>query len=209
MTTKLDHIIIGCLDLNADQAAVAMKLGMPPAARGKHDMMGTHNALWNMGDFYIELVAIDPEAPDPGRPRWFGLGDPGMQEHPKDGPRLINWAVSTDDAEALVAAAPVALGPVESFARSDLRWNVAVPVDGLPGKDGAFPLTIQWTEGVHPAERLPDMGFRCEALTVSHPDAAEITAALGAVDGPVEISAGPAALSCRIRRSDGQIVTFD
>ena len=68
MTTKLDHIIIGCLDLNAEQAAVATKLGMPPAARGKHDMMGTHNALWNMGDFYIELVAIDPDAPDPGRP---------------------------------------------------------------------------------------------------------------------------------------------
>lgn len=209
MTTKLDHIIIGCLDLNADQAAVAMKLGMPPAARGKHDMMGTHNALWNMGDFYIELVAIDPEAPDPGRPRWFGLGDPGMQAHLANGPRLINWAVSTDDAEALVAAAPVALGPVESFARSDLRWKVAVPVDGLPGKDGAFPLTIQWTEGMHPAQRLPDMGFRCKALTVSHPDAAEISAALGAVEGPVDITTGPASLSCRITRSDGAVLEFD
>lgn len=209
MTTKLDHIIIGCLDLNADQAAVAMKLGMPPAARGKHDMMGTHNALWNMGDYYIELVAIDPGAPDPGRPRWFGLGDPGVQAHLADGPRLINWAVSTDDAGTLAAKAPVELGPVESFSRADLRWKVAVPEDGLPGKDGAFPLTIQWTEGMHPAQRLPDMGFRCEGLSISHPDAAEITAALGAVSGPVEIAAGPAALSCRIKRSDGEVVAFD
>ncbi len=209
MTIKLDHIIIGCLDLNADQAAVAMKLGMPPAARGKHDMMGTHNALWNMGDYYIELVAIDPDAPDPGRPRWFGLGDSGVQAHLANGPRLINWAVSTDDAEGLVAKAPVALGPVESFSRADLRWKVAVPEDGLPGKDGAFPLTIQWTEGMHPAQRLPDMGFRCEALSVAHPDADAISAALGDVGGPVEISAGPAALSCRIRRADGATVTFD
>ena len=209
MTNKLDHIIIGCLDLSADQAAVAMKLGMPPAARGKHDMMGTHNALWNMGDFYIELVAIDPAAPDPGRPCWFGLSDPGMQAHLADGPRLINWAVSTDDAEALAAKAPVDLGPVESFARSDLRWKVAVPKDGLPGKDGAFPLTIQWTEGMHPAQRLPDMGFRCQALTVSHPDAAKISAALGPVSGPVTISEGPAGLTCRITRSDGEVVAFD
>jgi len=209
MTTKLDHIIIGCLDLSVDQAAVAMKLGMPPAARGKHDMMGTHNALWNMGEFYIELVAIDPKAPDPGRPRWFGLGDPDIRAHLAEGPRLINWAVSTDNAEALIAAAPVDLGPVESFTRSDLRWKLAVPVDGVPGKEGAFPLTIQWTEGMHPAQRLPDMGFRCEALAVSHPDAAEISAALGAVEGPVEISEGPASLSGRIARSDGQIVTFD
>ena len=209
MTAKLDHIIIGCLDLSADQTAVAMKLGMPPAARGKHDMMGTHNALWNMGDFYIELVAIDPAAPHPGRPRWFGLGDPGMQAHLAKGPRLINWAMSTDDAEALVDRAPVALGPVESFSRADLRWKVAVPVDGLPGKDGAFPLTIQWTEGIHPAERLPDMGFRCEALTVRHPDASRISAALGPVDGPVEIAEGPASLTCRITRPDGEVLVFD
>jgi hypothetical protein len=209
MTAKLDHIIIGCRDLNADQAAVAMKLGMPPAARGKHDMMGTHNALWNMGDFYIELVAIDPGAPDPGRPRWFGLDDPGMQARLAGGPRLINWAVSTDDAGALAARAPVALGPVESFARSDLRWKVAVPADGLPGKDGAYPLTIQWTEGLHPARRLPDMGFRCEGLDVTHPDAALIAAALGAVEGPVSITEGPAALTCRVARSDGQVLVFD
>ena len=209
MTAKLDHIIIGCLDLNAEQAAIAMQLGMPPAARGKHDMMGTHNALWNMGDYYIELVAIDPDAPDPGRPRWFGLGDPGVRAHLANGPRLINWAVSTDDVAALVAAAPVALGPVESFSRADLRWKVAVPEDGLPGKDGAFPLTIQWTEGLHPAERLPDMGFRCEALDVRHPDAAAITAALGSVDGPVAIAEGPTGLTCRIKRSDGEVVVFD
>lgn len=209
MTTKLDHIIIGCLDLNAEQAAVAMKLGMPPAARGKHDMMGTHNALWNMGDYYIELVAIDPDAPDPGRPRWFGLGDPGVRAHLANGPRLINWAVSTDNVDALVAAAPVALGPVESFSRADLRWKVAVPKKGRPGKEGAYPLTIQWTEGMHPAERLPDMGFRCEALEVSHPDADEVGDALGPVEGPVSIAFGAARLTCRIRRSDGETVVFD
>ena len=209
MTAKLDHIVIGCLDLSTDQAAVAKKLGMPPAARGKHDLMGTHNALWNMGEFYIELVAIDPDAPDPGRPRWFGLSDPGILAHLANGPRLINWAISTDDTKALAADAPVSLGPVESFTRSDLRWNVAVPTDGLPGKDGAFPLAIQWVEGLHPAERLPDMGFRCQALNVSHPDANAISAALGPVEGPVEISEGPASLSCRITRSDGDVVIFD
>jgi hypothetical protein len=36
--------------------------------------MGTHNRLLKLGEgFYLELIAIDPQAPPPGRPRWFGL----------------------------------------------------------------------------------------------------------------------------------------
>ena len=32
--------------------------------------MGTHNLLMRIGDqVYLELIAIDPEAPTPGRPR--------------------------------------------------------------------------------------------------------------------------------------------
>ena len=206
--TKLDHIIFGCTDLNEGQTILAAQLGIPPAARGKHDMMGTHNALWNMGDAYIELVAIDPDAPDPGRPRWFGLSDPAMQACFVDGPKLINWAVSVDDIAPVSAKSPVTLGPVEAFARNDLRWNVAVPEGGGPGLNGAFPLTINWTEGMHPAERLPDVGLRCEDLAIVHPQAREIIDALGPIDGPVTITEGPMSLTCRIRRENGETLSF-
>ena len=58
-------------------------------------------------------------------------------------------------------------------------------------------------------ERLPDMGFRCEGLEVSHPDADEISTALGDVEGPLTITPGPARLTCRVSRSDGEAVVFD
>jgi hypothetical protein len=29
---------------------------------------------------YLEIIATDPEAPAPGRPRWFGLDQPALRE---------------------------------------------------------------------------------------------------------------------------------
>lgn len=41
---------------------------------------GTHNRCLGMEDgIYLEVIAVDPEAPPPSRPRWFGLDDPSMQ----------------------------------------------------------------------------------------------------------------------------------
>lgn len=41
---------------------------------------GTHNRCLGMEDgIYLEVIAVDPEAPPPSRPRWFGLDDPFMQ----------------------------------------------------------------------------------------------------------------------------------
>ena len=55
---------------------------------------------------------------------------------------------------------------------------------------GAWPLTIQWTHGLHPAERLPDQGLRLERLEIAGAGAAGAQAALGAVAGPVVFSPG-------------------
>lgn len=36
--------------------------------------MGTHNLMLRLGDSsYLEIIAINPAAPAPGRPRWFAL----------------------------------------------------------------------------------------------------------------------------------------
>jgi hypothetical protein len=48
----------------------------------------------------LEVIAIDPDACPPGRPRWFGLDDPGLRDAVRDGgrtecagalPSLIEW----------------------------------------------------------------------------------------------------------------------
>ena len=55
---------------------------MRPAVGGAHIGMGTHNALVSFGSGYVELIAADPEQPDPAQPRPFGLDD-------LDGHRLV------------------------------------------------------------------------------------------------------------------------
>ena len=203
MSVRLDHIVFGCLDLDDGAAALAAQLGAPPGGRGVHKMMGTHNALWNMGDAYIELVAINPAAPHPGRPRWFGLDDEATQGRLAAGPRLLTWAVSGGPLAPILARAPVALGPAENFSRDDLAWTVAVPVAGTPGLDGAFPLTLDWTAGMHPAKRLPDVGLRCGRLSVAHLDIEAARSALGEVEGPVEMSTGPFRLVANLTTPKG------
>jgi hypothetical protein len=99
------------------------------------------------------------------------------------GPCLLTWAVSTDDLAAL--RPPVPCRPPEGFARDDLRWQVILPEGAALPLGGAWPLTIRWTQGLHPAKRLPDQGLRLERLEIAGAGAAEAEAALGAVVGPV------------------------
>ena len=194
MAVTLDHVVFGCLDLGAGAAALTDAFGAPPAGRGAHQAMSTHNALWNMGDAYIELVAIDPAAPDPGRPRWFGLDDPGVQARLADEPRLLTWVAATRDAAAVAAKAPAPFGAPEDFARDDLRWRMAVPEAGLSALDGVFPNPIEWVAGLHPAKRLGDQGLRCAALTLSHERIDALEAALGAPPRGVACKRGQAQL---------------
>ena len=56
---------------------------------------GTHNRVMAISsegipDCYLEVIAIDPEAPEPGRPRWFGLDNPELREAVRESPRLVH-----------------------------------------------------------------------------------------------------------------------
>ena len=57
--------------------------------------MGTHNRLASLGPTeFLEVIAVDPDAPLPERPRWFGL------DRFDDAPRLGTWMLATPDIEA-------------------------------------------------------------------------------------------------------------
>lgn len=205
MSLIFDHIILGCLDLDAGAAALSDRFGAPPAGRGVHAMMGTHNALWNMGDAYLELVAIDPDAPHPGRPRWFGLDEAATMDRLADGPRLLTWAASGPGAEALAQSAPEPIGEMETFSRDDLRWRVAIPTSGAPALDGLFPLTIEWLSGLHPAKRLGDQGLRCAALDLSHPEIDLLRSRIEAIGAPLAAREGPAQIEAKIDAPNGPV----
>jgi len=170
MHLKIDHLVVAARTLEEGAAWVAERLRAIPAAGGKHPLMGTHNRLLGLGPgAYLELIAIDPAAPPPGRPRWFALDTAAMQERLERGPALIHWVARTDDVQTAVAAAPVAMGEIIAAARGDYRWRITVPGDGsLPG-DGVFPTLIQWEGALHPAAALPDSGCRIDGLELRHP----------------------------------------
>jgi hypothetical protein len=90
-----DHLVLAARDLDQGAAWLEDRLGVPLADGGRHTRMGTCNRLLGLGEgLYLELIAIDPQAPPPGRPRWFGLDRP--EDLPADRPRLT-WVARSDD----------------------------------------------------------------------------------------------------------------
>lgn len=183
----LDHFAIAATDLAAGAAAVGAALGVPLEPGGRHAAMSTHNRLLALGPGeYLEVIAPDPAAPPPGRPRWFALdafaGDPA--------PRA--WIVRVPDLDAALARAPVGAGVPTDFARDTIRWRMAVTYDGVLPFDGLFPALIQWTAGAHPAARLPDRGVRLAAVELIHPQAEGLAAALAPLiaDARVTVTVG-------------------
>lgn len=170
----LDHIAVAAETLDEGRAFVEDLLGTPLLPGGRHAVMGTHNMLLGLQDgLYFELIAIDPDAPPPDRPRWFDL------DRFAGPPRLTNWICQVPDLGAaldvLQAGAPL------DVARGDLRWRMGVPVDGRLPFDNCHPALIEWQGDVHPMDRLPNSGLRLSALRILHPRADEMQALLAPV----------------------------
>ena len=188
MRWRIDHLAVAAATLAEGVAAVEGALGVALSPGGGHALMGTHNRLLGMGDLYLEVIAVDPAAAPPGRPRWFGLdGFAGA-------PRLTNWIAGCDDLDTALAAAPAGAGRATDLARGDLRWRMGVPDDGRLPFDDAYPALIQWLGPVHPAARLPEAGVRLHRLVVAHPEADALRAVLAGrlADPRLVIERGPA-----------------
>lgn len=184
-----DHIAIAAPSLTEGADYVRARTGLTFPKGGEHPDMGTHNLLTALGpDTFAEIIAINPNAPAPDRPRWFGLDDPTEQDQ---FPRLQAWLLRTDDIEGCIKRAAelgIDLGRATPFRRDALRWRFAVTDDGSIPLDGAAPLLLQWDiGGPHPASRMADLGLRVDTLTIETPHAARLDAlldALGLIDRP-------------------------
>lgn len=117
--------------------------------------MGTHNRLLKLGEnTYLEVIAINPAAAKPQRPRWFGL-DSLTSDSP---PRLTAWVARTPDIEGTYAASTASLGTILPMYRGDLEWRITVPDDGNLIFGGIVPMLIEWKRQPHPVARLPESG---------------------------------------------------
>ena len=165
----LDHLVVVSRTLAEGTTYVEAVLGVEMSAGGKHPKMGTHNRLLSLGpDVYLEVIAIDPRAPKPKHRRWFNL------DAFSGAPRMMNWVCQTDDIDAALNDAPPGSGKPMQQSRGDLEWRIAVPEFGRLPFDDASPALITWSDGPHPAARLPDHGIRLSRLDVFHPRAPEL-----------------------------------
>ena len=207
MPIALDHLVVAARRLEEGAAWVEARLGVPMGGGGKHAAMGTHNRLLSLGPGrFLEVIAVDPDAPPPGRPRWFALDEPETIERLEQGPALIHWVVRADDiARAIEATAP-GRPQVLSLSRGEYRWRIGVPASGSLAQEGIAPTVIQW-EGRHPADALAESGCRLERLLLRHRAAPHTLKALRdaglAPDDPVEARADGAGLQARIRTPRG------
>jgi len=169
--TELDHIAVAAHTLDQGMEHVRSILGVEMPFGGAHPRMGTHNRLLRLGDaLYLEVIAIDPAAPAPSRPRWFQLDDPALHAELARTPRLVTWIVRTASIADTVRACSWTPGAIEPMERGALRWQITVPSDGTLVGGGMMPSMIQWADDVHPATRMPDLGCTLERLEAAHPD---------------------------------------
>lgn len=185
MAAHLDHLVIAARTLDEGAAWLEGRLRVTLQPGGLHPLFGTHNRLLRLGhSAYLEVIAVNPGAPPPPRPRWFALDTPAMQRRLEGGPALIHW----------VAAVPsLAEQPgVLALSRGDNHWELTVPPDGSLPLGGVAPSLIAW-QTPPPPTRLPDSGCRLTGLRLGHPTPDQVRARLNAIDfqGEAEVYEAP------------------
>ncbi len=93
MWSHLDHVILAVRDRAAAERSYARLLGRSASWRGEHPGLGTENALFRLGEAYLELLA-----PAEGGGDWL------RRRLDEQGEGLLGFALATDDADACAKA---------------------------------------------------------------------------------------------------------
>jgi len=150
----LDHILLGCNDLDRGIALVEENTGVRPAIGGVHPGRGTRNALLSLGERrYLEIIAPDPKQSEIVHyPQLRSMTDP----------RLIGWAVHPPDIAAVAKQLrenKIAFtGPADgSRKRPDGRVLTWKTVNLADDRHGLLPFFIEWSaDTVHPSKDAPE-----------------------------------------------------
>ena len=195
---ELDHLAVSGTTLEEAREAVETALGVRMQPGGQHPLFGTHNTLLALdGGLYIEAIAIDPDAPAPGRSRWFDLDN-------FTGPAsLTNWICRTGNLAAELARSRSDLGSPIALSRGELRWSMAVPESGRLPYDNLHPALIQWQGDLHPVSMLDPKGCALRRFVITHPDAATLQSELSLNDARVVFETGQPGLMAEIDTPNG------
>jgi Glyoxalase-like domain len=193
---KLDHLTVIAPSLAEGVMHVRNCLDLDVPFGQRHAYMGTHNHLLQLGDtVYLEIVALDPEADAPQRPRWFGLDDQKKVRSDWDeGRRLRGWVARTDAIDAVITGRADIFGEKVPLPAVASAFDFAIPNDGCLPLDGAAPSIIDRRGRPRSMAAIADLGARLKSFTLEHPAAAAIEALYRSLtlDRPPEIKRGSA-----------------
>ena len=191
----LDHILLGCSDLQRGIEFVEQHTGVRATFGGVHPGRGTQNALLSLGTSnvnqkgrYLEIIAPDSRqsAADEHYSRLKTFKEP----------RLIGWAAHPGDLQVFAAdlakAGIVTQGPTPgSRKRPDgrvLQWKTLALRDDA---GGLLPFFIEWSvDTMHPSEDSPTgcQLLRFELLT---PDPATLAKTVSELRLAAPVAKGP------------------
>lgn len=196
INAAIDHLVYATPDLD-----VVDRLGIPLSPGGRHLGAGTRNFLADLdGGAYLEVIGPDPEQPEPGQPRPFGIDS--LTE-----PRLVAWATRVSDIAEVVERAKAQgydPGPVLAMSRQRpdgvlLEWQLTPPQAGL------VPFLIDWGSTPHPSGDAVK-GSELVSFRGFHPSPEKVHEGLNALGAELEVSAGDLTLVATIRTPDGEVV---
>jgi len=178
VNAKVDHLAVVADTLEQGAGWCEQTFGVVAQAGGKHGLMGTHNRLLAVSSerfpaTYIEIIAIDADAPPPARPRWFGMDDAALRAAVREQPRLVHAIARTQMIEmlrwglincGLDPGVPIAMHRDSPAGR--LSWRITVRDDGRTECGGALPTLIQRDDSQHPCDRLPSCGVVLRELVL-------------------------------------------
>jgi hypothetical protein len=187
---KLDHIIYIMPNLEVGMDEFEEKFGIRPCFGGKHNGIGTHNALLSLGDdSYFEILTPDPAEK-------LNL-DISLEQFQK--PHLIAWAVQSDNIEKDVlslAGSGFDYSAIVPMSRkkengSELKWKLTSGAPHITKHDSVqiTPFLIEWLTTPHPATSTP-RGCSLVSLRAEHPDPDKIRPLLELMEIPIELKKG-------------------
>ena len=199
---ELDHVLIAVADLHAASRTLETRHGLASVEGGRHAGWGTANRIVPLGDAYVELITVVDEAEAAGSAfgRWVAAGlrsDPG---------RPLGWVARTDRLDEMAGRLGLAVN--EGSRRGGdgrlLRWRLAGVEEAAAAP--ALPFFVEWGEGTPLPGRAeaahPAGAVRLERLELSG-DPEHVTAWIGTGDLPIELSAGPPAVTGIVLRAAG------
>ncbi len=190
----VDHLVVAAPNLQTGTAYIEELVGMRAAPGGPHPGLGTRNTLLSLGDaVYLEIIAPDPEQPEPANPRPMGIDD-------LNAPKLATFAIHASDSETITDVVNAMRGCGEDLSEvismsrvkpdgEEIHWSLTPSNAGLTQDAGLVPFVIEWGDTAHPATVTPT-GCQLVSMSVTHPNPDRFRKLYNTIGINVEVAAG-------------------